>query len=144
MIVILETTLTLDPFTNQPSGRAVNIFITDNTDAYTYNVGGLALEGDLQAILDGMEADLWIEVQANGVVATPKEKAKVDRLVYLEQNPGAKAIFNLDSVEMQTQVAALVEALFPAATGVSTANKTKLKRVLQVGILVNRESVAGE
>jgi hypothetical protein len=141
MIVILKTTIKLDPFTQQPASRAVSIFITDDTDAYTYDVGGLPLTGDLQAILDGMEADLWPEAQANGVIATPKDYAKVDRLVYLVQNPGAKAIFDLDSAEMQTQVNALVDAIIPAA---SAANRTKLKRVLAVGILVNRESVAGE
>jgi hypothetical protein len=141
MIVIFSWVTVTDPSSGQPLERAANIYITDGASTYMSNVGAIPLDGDLQTILDGMEAELWTTAVAEGRLPTPKEAAKADRLVYLAANPGSKQIFTLSLADVQTQVDALVDGLVPLATA---ANRTKLKRVLTVGILVNRESVAGE
>lgn len=140
-IIIFSEVIQNDPFTGQPMSRSANFYITDGTTAYMYSAGGLSLEGSLQTILNGMESELFTEAQASETLPTPKERAKADRLIYLAANPGSKAIFDLSLADVETQVGALVDAIIPAATA---ANRTKLKRVLTVGILVNRESVAGE
>lgn len=46
--------------------RAVDFVITNGGQSYFYQLGGLPLEGDLQAILDSQEAELWTRAQANG------------------------------------------------------------------------------
>lgn len=121
--------------------RTAKIYITDGTDAYVYVKGGLSDAGDLQALLNSMEAELYAEAAASGTVPTAKEQAKADRLIYLEENPGAKAIFDLSTADAQAQVSTLVDVLF---SGKPAADRTKMKRILDVSILVNRESVAGE
>jgi hypothetical protein len=144
MIVIFSQLTVNDSDTGLPVSRTANIYLTDGSSAFMYNIGGLPLEGDLQTVLNGMEAELWAAAVTEGRLPTPKEAAKADRLIYLTANPGSKQIFTLSLADVELQVGALVDALFPPATGVSAANKTKLKRILTVGILVNRESVAGE
>lgn len=143
-IVVLETRLDSGAMTGGPDTRGVIIWISDGTTNYITQRGNLPLTGDLLPALLADEAQIWLDAVTGGQLATPKETATADRLIFQTANPGAKAIFDLSAADVETQVNALVEALFPAATGVSTANKTKLKRVLTVGILVNRESVAGE
>lgn len=141
MIVILETVIDNDMNTGEPSSRGVTIWISDGTTNYITQRGNLTLTGDLLPGLLADEANIWNDAVAGGQVATAKETATSDRLIFLTANPGAKAIFDLSAADVETQVAALVDAIIPAATA---ANRTKLKRVLTVGILVNRESVAGE
>lgn len=143
MIAILSQSIMLIEEPPDPAyySRTAKIYITNGTTAYVYVKGGLSDAGDLQALLNSMEAELYSEAAASGTVPTAKEQAKADRLIFLAANPGAKQIFDLSPADVETQVAALVDAIIPAATA---ANRTKLKRVLTVGILVNRESVAGE
>lgn len=42
-----------------PSVRHADIIISDGNDSYLWGVGGLPLEGDLQAILDARFDELW-------------------------------------------------------------------------------------
>ena len=123
------------------ASRAVTLWITDGTDNYITQRGGLPMTGDLMPALLADEVAIWAEAVAGGQVATAKENAKADRLIFLTANAGAMAIFDLSLADVETNVNALVDAIIPTATA---ANRTKLKRVLTVGILVNRESVAGE
>lgn len=126
---------------NDPITRTATIYITNGTTPYIYMKGGLDESGDLQVLLDGMETELYAAAVASGTVPTPKEQAKADRLIYLVNNPGAKQIFELSSADMEVAVNALVDVLF---AGKLASDRTKMKRILAVGILVNRESVAGE
>jgi hypothetical protein len=140
-IVIMETRIDSGALQGVPDTRGVTLWISDGADNYITQRGGLPLTGDLLPQLQADEANIWIDAVAGGQVATAKENAKADRLIYMTNNPNAKAIFELSAADVETQVNALVDAIIPAATA---ANRTKLKRVLAVGILVNRESVAGE
>src|SRR6185503_4401886 len=112
-----------DPF--NPPLRIAYIWITDGANPYMLRKIGLTDAGDLQTVLNGMEAELYTEAAAGGQLPTAKERAKADRLIYLAANPGAKAIFDLSLADVETQVNALVDAIIPAATA---ANRTKLKR----------------
>lgn len=46
--------------------RHCDIIIAQNGTAYLWSVGGLPPEGDLQAILESREAELWREAQVSG------------------------------------------------------------------------------
>jgi hypothetical protein len=140
-IVILDTRIDSGALQGVPDTRGVTLWISDGADNYITQRGGLPLTGDLLPALVADEANIWADAVAGGLLATAKENAKADRLLYLTANPGAMAIFDLSLADVESNVSALVDAIIPAATA---ANRTKLKRVLAVGILVNRESVAGE
>lgn len=66
MIEIIEITTLIDTETGQAVSRAVQIVISQNGTAYLWNIGGLPLIGDLQAILDAREAELWAVASAAG------------------------------------------------------------------------------
>lgn len=140
-IVILEERIDSGAMQGIPDTRGATLWVSDGTTHYITQRGNLPLTGDLLPALLSDEANIFSDAVAGGQLATKAETAKADRLIFLAANPGAKAIFDLSAADVETQVAALVDAIIPAATA---ANKTKLKRVLTVGILVNRESVAGE
>lgn len=127
--------------TGEPNHRTATIYITNGTTPYMYVKGGLDESGDLQTLLNGIEAELYAAAVASGTVPTPKEQAKADRLIWLAGNPSAKQIFTLSSVALEAEITALVDAIIPTATA---ANRTKLKRLLMGNALVSRESVAGE
>ena len=46
--------------------RQAEIIITSGATSFMWTVGGLSVAGDLQAILDGREAELWVAAQAGG------------------------------------------------------------------------------
>lgn len=138
MIIIFSSQILT--FTDPPT-RTAYFYITDGAAAYMHTEGSLSAEGDLQAVLNGMEGALFSAAAANGILPTPKEQAKADRLIWLAANPSAKQIFTLSSVALEAEIVALVDAIIPTATA---ANRTKLKRLLTGSALVSRESVAGE
>jgi hypothetical protein len=140
-IVIFEERIENSPVTFEPEFRGVTLWITDGVTNYITQRGNLPLAGDLLPALLADEAQIWLDAVAGGLLATPKENAKADRLIWLAANPGAKAIFTLTSAALEAEIIALVDAIIPAATA---ANRTKLKRLLQGVTLVSRESVAGE
>lgn len=58
--------------------RHADIIISDGESAFLWGVGGLPAEGDLQAILEAREAELWTAAQAAGRVVLPEHQAKID------------------------------------------------------------------
>lgn len=137
-IVITKTTINTDENGN-PQNRTAFFYITDNVDAYMYAAGGLSLEGDLQAILEAQEVSLFAEAALNGTIPTEADLALVDRLVWLTANPNAKLIFTTTSAELETAINAMVDNIVIATA--SNANKTRLKRLLMMGALLDREQV---
>lgn len=129
MIVIITKPVIQPNFeTGQPESRSMKIYITDNVTAYTYNVGGQLLVGNLQTILNAMELQLWIEAQANGQVATSTDIAIVEAIQWYVANVGAKAdVLDKSSAQLVIDINAMVETSFPT---MSTAIKTGWKRTL--------------
>lgn len=98
-IEILETRVSNDS-TGQPVTRHADIIITSGPNSYLWSVGDLPLTGDLQAILDAREAELWASAEAGGRVVdlyefTIKRVLKafalvvMDELNIVRQNPTA-------------------------------------------------------
>lgn len=56
----------LDINLNEMGGQTAEILISDGANTYHWYVGGLPVEGDLQGILDGREAELWVAASAAG------------------------------------------------------------------------------
>lgn len=82
-IEILEVKLNQDT-------RAVDIIITSGPNSYLWSVGGLPLTGDLQAILDAREAELFTQAQVGGRVVdlyevTIKRVLKAFALVVMDE-----------------------------------------------------------
>lgn len=127
MIIIMKKTITLDPITNQPVSRAVSIYITDGATAYTYDVGGLALTGNLQTILNGMEADLWPEAVGSGAVATETDREIVNAIQWYIANPGTKAaVFDKTVAQEAIDITAMINASFPTASAAVKAGWLQL------------------
>lgn len=141
-IIILEERIDNNPATLEPEFRGVTIWISDGTTHYVTQVGVLPLTGDLLPGLLANEANIWLDAVAGGLLATKAQTAEADLEQFLIDNPGARAIFDLARTALETEINALVDALFPPATGVSNANKTKLKRLLTGNTLVSRRSTA--
>ncbi len=142
MIVILEERIDNNPDTFEPEFRGVTLWISDGATHYITQRGNLPLTGDLLPDLQANEAQIWLDAVAGGQLATPAETAKADLEQWLIDNPNARAIFDLSYAQAEIEINALVDALFPPATGVSGPNKTKLKRLLTGNTLVSRLSVA--
>lgn len=139
-IVITKETIDTDENAN-PVSRTAFFYIANNGTAYMYAAGGLPLTGDLQAILVAQEAALFAEASTNGQPATAGERALVDRLLWLAANSGAKLIFTTDIATLETAINAMVENICVASA--TAANKTRLKRLLMAGALLDREQVVG-
>ena len=72
------------------SARHADIIISSGSEAYLFGVGGLPLTGDLQAILNAREAELWTVAQTSGKAVdlyevTPKKAIKALALVMLDE-----------------------------------------------------------
>lgn len=52
--------------------RHADIIISDSGTAYLWAVGGLPAEGDLLAILEAREAELWLAAREAGRVVLPQ------------------------------------------------------------------------
>lgn len=135
-IVILKTAVTPNYETGEPEGRSAYIYITNGTTPYMYDVGGLALTGSLQTILNGMEAGLYTEAAANGKVPTSTEIAIVEAIAWYVANSGAKAdVFDKSITQLATDITAMVNSSFPSA---SAAIKTGWVRTLMSSLLDTR------
>jgi len=141
MIVILDTWIDNDLVTSEPASRGVLIWITDNITNYVHTRGNLPLEGDLLSILQANEAAIWLDAVAVGDLATAAQTAKAERLQWLIDNPGAKQIFTLSKVALETEINDTVDIVF---AGQTAANRTKIKRLWMCGALLDREQIAEE
>lgn len=141
MTIIIFTQKTNTDMDTQVQTREAHIWISDGTTNYVCDRGNLTMTGDLQTVLNAQESTIWADMLAGGVLATAKENAKADRLIYLAANPGAKAIFTLTSAALETEINTVVDVLF---SGKLAADRTKVKRLWMVQTLVARESTAGE
>lgn len=124
-----------------------------------FKVGGLATDGiyrvaDLSRettnpadwlAANGAEAQNAIDMggvtleESNRVVASTAAQSESE--VWFGANAGALALFNLPMATLESEVAALCDALFPSATA---SNKTKLKRLLMAGAVLDRAQVKKE
>lgn len=77
-----------------------------------------------QLVLDGLKAG---KVAADG-----------ESVTWFTANSGALALFNLPLATLETELNALVDAIVPLATA---ANRTKLKRLLMAGAVLDRAQV---
>ena len=89
MIEIVEIR-TVEDQDGLPYQRHADIIISQGSESYLWGVGGLPLEGDLQAALDAREAELWPAAQAGGRAAdlyelTLKRVLKAFALVILDE-----------------------------------------------------------
>lgn len=78
--ISILTTVTVNDFdTGEPRSRTATFLIKDDASSlwYWYAMGGLSLEGDVQALLDTNAAQLWTEAQANGRLATNAELSQI-------------------------------------------------------------------
>lgn len=91
MIEIIQTITEFNMDTGQPSSRACLIIASNGGgQAFMLDVGNLPLEGDLQAVLNGREAELFAAAQAAGRVVdlyelTLKRVLKAFALVVLDE-----------------------------------------------------------
>lgn len=143
MIVIFNSNSVYNETVDTWSRTAYMWIRNGGATAYMHTKGGLSNEGDLQAILNAMEATLYAEAAASGLLPTAKEAARADREIYLAANPNAGLVFSATAAQIETATDALIEASFPGVL-LTTAQKNRWKRVLNVGMLLDREQVAGE
>lgn len=141
-IEILETRVVNDP-AGQPTTHHADIIITSGPNSYLLGVGGLPLTGDLQAILDAREGELWTSAEAMGRAVPSGTQMQSGARAWFAANSGALALFDLSISELETEINNLVDALLPLATA---ANRTKQKRLLTglaiaVRVLVKREGL---
>lgn len=126
-IVILKKTTDYNPDTGQPSGRGVTVWISNGTTNYVMQVGGLALTGNLQTILNGMEGDLWGLTQSGGVLATSTENEIAGAIQWYTSAPGTKAaVFDKTVAQEVTDITALIAASFPTASAAVKAGWLQL------------------
>lgn len=111
MIEIIETRLLTDT-------RAVDIVISNAGQFFFYRVGGLPLVGDLQAILDAQEAELWPLAQAAGLTPANLYSLQPERVLK------AFALVVLDEINILRQRAGLA---LRTASQIDDAIKNKLK-----------------
>jgi hypothetical protein len=140
MIIILRSTIDND-LTGQPASRGAYFYIESSGEAYMHMVGNLPLTGGLQAILEANEAQHFTDAQTNGILPTPKEKAIAEAIVWFQGNPATKQIFTLTPAELETQVGALVDALYP---GIAASTRNQEKKVRMAQLMAIRVSVRGE
>lgn len=135
-ITILKKVIDNDLNTGLPASRGVTIHIDDGATAYVMEVGNLALTGNLQTILNGMEGDLWTEVQQSGVLATPTENEIAGAILWYISAPGTKAaVFDKTVAQEVIDITALIAASFPVA---SAAVKAGWLQLLMSGLLDTR------
>lgn len=89
MIEIISTTNYKLEQTGQ-AFRQAEIIITSGATSFLWTVGGLPANGDLQAVLDGRETELWTAAQAGGrpvdlYELTGKRVLKAFALVVLDE-----------------------------------------------------------
>lgn len=127
MIVILKHVLDSGAVVGVPDTRGVTIWISDGTTAYVMQVGNLALTGNLQTIMNGMETDLWTMVTTNGVLATATENEIASAIQWYVANPGTKvAVFDKTITQENTDITALIAASFPTASAAVKAGWLQL------------------
>lgn len=115
-IEILQTQI-INAVSGEPAYRAVEITVSDGINTYLWRVGGLPLEGNLQAILDAREAELWTVAQAGGRTVDLYE-------LTLKRVLKAFALVVLDEINILRQAAGLA----PRTGGqIDNAIKAKLK-----------------
>lgn len=110
MIEIIETR-------NLGEARAVDMVITNAGQSYFYQLGGLPLTGDLQAILNAQEADLWALASADARPVDLYELA-------LKRVLKAFALVTLDEINILRQRAGLA---LRTAGQIDDAIKAKLR-----------------
>jgi hypothetical protein len=117
MIEIVNTFMVRNP-EGQIVSRACEIIISNGGgQSYLWSVGGLPLEGDLQAILNAREAELFAAAQAGGRVVDLYE-------LNLKRVVKACALVILDEINILRQRAGLT----PRTAGmIDDAIKGKLK-----------------
>lgn len=134
-IVILKTRIENDPATFEPASRGVTLWISNGTTNYVMQVGGLALTGSLQTILNGMEADLWAMVNGVGTPATSTENEIAGAILYYKANAGMKtAVFDKSVAQSDIDIGGLVASI----SGLNAAQRTGLKQLLMSSLLDTR------
>ena len=81
------------------------------------------------------------ELAAWEALEVGKIAAQSEAEVWFAANPGALALFNLAMGTLESEVNALIDAIIPLATA---SNRTKLKRLLMVGAVLDRSQVKKE
>lgn len=76
-IEILSTSIATNEFDGIIT-RYADFIITSGETAYLWGAGGLPAEGDLQAILEAREAELWTAAQVVGRPVLAGHRAKID------------------------------------------------------------------
>lgn len=78
-ISVLTIVTVNDIDTGEPKSRTATFLIKDDASPswYWYAMGGLPLEGDIQALLNANAAQLWAEAQTNGRLATNAELSQI-------------------------------------------------------------------
>lgn len=114
--------------------------------------GNVTVEGDQpEAELVNQAAVAWLsqqfetpsqaqidEVVAGYYAAQQVLVAQSEAEVWFDANAGALGLLNLPMATLEGEVAALVDVLVPSATA---ANRTKLKRLLMAGAVLDRSQV---
>lgn len=132
MIIILGQNL----ISNDPPTRVAYFWISNGTDSYVYTKVGLPEAGNLQTVLNGMEAELWTLAAANGQLPTETETAIVEAVQFYIANPGTKAdVFDKSATQLAADITAMVNASFPSA---SAAVKTGWIRTLMSSLFDTR------
>lgn len=112
MIEIIETRIVGEV-------RAADFIISNGGgQAYFYQVGGLPLEGNLQAALDAREAELWAAASAGGKAMALYEQIALNRVLK------AFALVTMDEINVLRQRAGLA---LRTAGQIDDAIKAKLK-----------------
>lgn len=114
MIEILETKSVSLGVIN---ARHAEIIISNGAASYLWSVGGLPLAGDLQAVLEAREAELFAQAQAGG---RPVDLYEIATKRVLK----AFALVVLDEINILRQRAGLANR---TAAMIDDAIKTKLK-----------------
>ena len=115
--------------------------VADNGNGGTYRVDFAvgatpAQRGDAAVIVAAFDP-----VAEQGILdglAAGKIAAQSEAETWFAANPGALALFNLPLATLEAEANTLVDALFPSAT---SPNKTKLKRLLMAGAVLDRSQV---
>lgn len=90
MIEIIEVTNEIDLRTNEPIRAALIVITNGGGASFMLPVGNLPAVGDLQAILDAREAELWTQAQVTGQPVDlydvlPKRVLKAVALVIMDE-----------------------------------------------------------
>jgi hypothetical protein len=118
--------------------RHANIIISVGDESYLWAIGGLPLEGDLQTILDGREAELWAAAQTANIAPASYQAAGLGARAWYEAHPNAALLFELPIEDLIAQIDALDLTALPAAT--RNALKLLLKTLsISTRVLAKRE-----